>query len=272
MKCPKTSRCACPGVRCMIPAGCRGKTKAPSSCSQRKPSRKVSNSRRKFRKSCSSGKVRNSSTGRCRLKKSSKPSKSRRKPSCGPGKVRNRSTGRCRMISRRKPSRKADKSRRKTSKFPKPRKASKSRRKSSCGPGKVRNRSTGRCRMISRRKPSRKLAKSRRIVKSKSRRTKSISSGWSKLSPNASQRTTMLKKCGKKCFLGPKKSFPICAKKTCKVNAKGLHAAYVRSKQLSGSHKKYKGKTQPIMTQSTYQKIARSAKAHLARRGYKVGN
>ena len=168
------------------------------------------------------------------------------------------------MISRHKPSRKPAKSRRKTSKFPKSHKATKSRRKLSCGPGRVRNRSTGRCRMISRRKPSRKSAKSRR--------RKSISTGWSKLSPNTTQRTIMLKKCGKKCFLGPKKSFPICAKGTCKINDKGLHAAYVRAKQWGGSPKKYKGKTQPTMSQATYQKIARSAKARLARRGYKIGN
>ena len=219
MKCPKTSKCGCPGVRCIIHSACRGKTK--SVC---KPSRKPSR----------------------------KAAKSRRKPSCGPGKVRNRSTGRCRIISRRKPSRKAAKSRRKIS------------RKPSCGPGRVRNRSTGRCRMVSRRKPSRKAAKSRR--------RKSVSAGWSKLSPNAAQRTTMLKKCGKKCFLGPNKSFPICAKGTCKVNDKGLHAAYVRSKQWGGSPKKYKGKSRPTMKQATYQKIARSAKARLARRGYKVRN
>jgi hypothetical protein len=41
----------------------------------------------------------------------------------------------------------------------------------------------------------------------------------------------MLKKCGKKCFLGPKKSFPICKKNTCKVSKKGVYAAYVRARQ-----------------------------------------
>ncbi len=66
--------------------------------------------------------------------------------------------------------------------------------------------------------------------------------GWAKLSPGTHQRTFMMKKCGKKCFLGPYKSFPICTKNTCKINKKGIYAAYVRAREYStikGS-KKYK--------------------------------
>lgn len=55
--------------------------------------------------------------------------------------------------------------------------------------------------------------------------------GWSKAQPSSEQRTVMLKKCGKKCFLGPKKSFPICSKNTCKINIQGLHAAYGRARE-----------------------------------------
>jgi hypothetical protein len=55
--------------------------------------------------------------------------------------------------------------------------------------------------------------------------------GWSKAKPSSKQRTEMLKKCGKKCFLGPKKSFPICSKNTCKINRQGIHAAYVRARE-----------------------------------------
>jgi len=55
--------------------------------------------------------------------------------------------------------------------------------------------------------------------------------GWSKKKPSLKQRTDMLKKCGKKCFLGPKKSFPICTKNTCKINRQGLHAAYIRARE-----------------------------------------
>ena len=55
--------------------------------------------------------------------------------------------------------------------------------------------------------------------------------GWSKQNPNVHQRTVMMKKCGKKCFLGPKKTFPICSKNTCSQNKKGVLAAYMRAKE-----------------------------------------
>ena len=54
---------------------------------------------------------------------------------------------------------------------------------------------------------------------------------WADGRPNYRQRTIMWKKCGKKCFLGPRKSFPICTKNTCKRNKKGIHAAYVRAEE-----------------------------------------
>lgn len=66
--------------------------------------------------------------------------------------------------------------------------------------------------------------------------------GWSKQQPSTHQRTIMMKRCGKKCFLGPNKSFPICKKNTCRISKKGVYAAYVRSREYStikGS-KKYK--------------------------------
>ena len=56
-------------------------------------------------------------------------------------------------------------------------------------------------------------------------------SGWFKEKPGFKQRTVMFKKCGKKCFLGSKKSFPICKKNTCKISKKGVYAAYVRARQ-----------------------------------------
>ena len=55
--------------------------------------------------------------------------------------------------------------------------------------------------------------------------------GWANQQPGTHQRTVMMKKCGKKCFLGPKKSFPICTKNTCKVNKKGVMAAYMRARE-----------------------------------------
>ncbi len=63
--------------------------------------------------------------------------------------------------------------------------------------------------------------------------------GWQKMNPEARQRTVMLKNCGKKCFLGPNKSFPICIKNTCTKSSKGIYAAYIRARQYSSKGKKY---------------------------------
>ena len=196
-------------------------------------------------------------------RKSRKASKSRRKSPCAPGKTR-AGTGRCHL--KKSPARKS-------------RKAPKSRRKSLCAPGKTRA-GTGRCHLKkSPKRKSRKASKSVRrkprkaskSVKRKSQSLKKLPGGsWRMHSPGSKQRTVMLKNCGKKCFLGPDKSFPICSKNTCKVNPHGVHAAYVRAKQWGGSPSKYKGRSRPTMNQSTYQKIARSAKSRLAREGYNV--
>ena len=70
---------------------------------------------------------------------------------------------------------------------------------------------------------------------SKTRKTQRKSSSWKTQSPGTHQRTIMLKKCGRKCFLGPNKSYPICTKNTCKVNPKGVSAAYKRSRQYHKS-------------------------------------
>ena len=64
--------------------------------------------------------------------------------------------------------------------------------------------------------------------------------GWKKQSPNHSQRITICKKCGKKCFLGKHLSFPICNKNTCKINKKGIWSAYIRARQYSNKNKSYK--------------------------------
>lgn len=91
--------------------------------------------------------------------------------------------------------------------------------------------------------------------------------GWGRLSPGTHARTVMLRKCGRKCFLGPKKSFPVCAKGTCRVNKKGLYAAYVRARQWGKARRSYKGKTRPRHSRKTYQRIARKARRMLSKRG-----
>ena len=89
------------------------------------------------------------------------------------------------------------------------------------------------------------MVKTRKNRKTSVRRTKSlkkinVTRGWKKEKPGFHQKTVMLKKCGKKCFLGPKKSFPICKKNTCKVSSKGLYSAYIRARQYSSKGSLYK--------------------------------
>ncbi len=55
--------------------------------------------------------------------------------------------------------------------------------------------------------------------------------GWKSEKPGVHQKTLMMKRCGKKCFLGPNMSYPICKKNTCKISKKGVYAAYVRARQ-----------------------------------------
>ena len=110
--------------------------------------------------------------------------------------------------------------------------------------------------------------------KSRNRRTRKKSKkggpakGWAKKAPHGKERTIMLKKCGKKCFLGPKKSFPICNKGTCKVNSKGIYAAYMRAEEWGNARKTYKT-SKPRHARKTYKKIASKAKNMLRKRGYK---
>jgi hypothetical protein len=81
--------------------------------------------------------------------------------------------------------------------------------------------------------------------------------GWKNEKPGYHQRTVMLQKCGKKCFLGPNKSFPICKKNTCKISSKGVYAAYVRSRQYRNKSQKYKN-------------ISKKANSMLLRMGKKI--
>ena len=94
-----------------------------------------------------------------------------------------------------------------------------------------------------------------------------ISKGWAKQAPKTRKaRRTMTAKCGKKCFLGPinESSFPICAKGTCKINPKGIYAAYVRAREF-GSAKKTPNKKH---TKKQYKNIAKRAKKMLISRGF----
>jgi hypothetical protein len=63
--------------------------------------------------------------------------------------------------------------------------------------------------------------------------------GWKQAKPGFHEKSVMLRTCGKKCFLGTKKSFPVCTKNTCKINPAGVYAAYVRARQYRSRGRKY---------------------------------
>lgn len=69
------------------------------------------------------------------------------------------------------------------------------------------------------------------MLKTHKNRRGSATRGWKNLKPGYHQKTVMLKRCGRKCFLGPKKSFPICKKNTCNVTSTGVYSAYIRARQ-----------------------------------------
>jgi len=95
--------------------------------------------------------------------------------------------------------------------------------------------------------------------KARNRRTrktsKKVNLWMAKKAPYGKERTKMLKKCGEKCFLGPKKSFPICNKGTCKINRNGISAAYMRAKQWGNTRKT----TKLIHSRKTYKRVAKKA-------------
>ena len=90
--------------------------------------------------------------------------------------------------------------------------------------------------------------------------------GWGKVSPKkTTTRRRMMKRCGKKCFLGPNKSFPICNKGTCKINSKGVYSAYIRARQWGKPRTTYKT-SKPTHSRKVYTKIQRKAKTMLKNR------
>jgi len=76
-----------------------------------------------------------------------------------------------------------------------------------------------------------KKQKRKSIKKSISNRRRNVTRGWKNENPDYHERNEMLQKCGKQCFLGTKKSFPICKKNTCKISKKGVYSAYIRARQ-----------------------------------------
>ena len=83
---------------------------------------------------------------------------------------------------------------------------------------------------------------------------------WRRNQPTRRQRSLQLKRCGKKCFLGSKKSFPICNAGSCKPSKGGLIAAYVRSREMT---RRARDRTIKKHRASYYYNVAKKAKTLL---------
>ena len=102
---------------------------------------------------------------------------------------------------------------------------------------------------------------------------------WSASAPKSvGDRAAVLKKCGRKCFLGPGKSFPICARLggaggaagagTCKIDRHGVQAAYSRASEWAAITARKKGTSvKAARAHRKYTAIAKRAKSLLKRKG-----
>jgi len=98
---------------------------------------------------------------------------------------------------------------------------------------------------------------------------------WSASAPKSvGDRAAVLKKCGRKCFLGPGKSFPICARLgaagsagTCKIDRHGVQAAYSRASEWASITARKKRSSGNARQHRKYTAIAKRAKSLLKRKG-----
>ena len=97
---------------------------------------------------------------------------------------------------------------------------------------------------------------------------------WSASSPKSvGDRSVVLKKCGRRCFLGPGKSFPGCARLgsaggagTCKIDRHGVQAAYSRAREWASITARKKGSSsKSAAAHRKYTAIAKRAKSLLSR-------
>lgn len=96
------------------------------------------------------------------------------------------------------------------------------------------------------------------------------SRNWSRDAPKSiGDRSAVLSKCGRRCFLGPGKTFPICARLgsgsgACKVDPRGVAAAYSRAREWASITARKKGK-KASRAHRRYTAVARRAKAILSK-------
>jgi hypothetical protein len=83
---------------------------------------------------------------------------------------------------------------------------------------------------------------------------------WKEDAPNKKERVVMLKKCGRKCFLGPGTSFPVCTCGTCDVNPRGVQSAYSRAREWASITARKKHNYANAKTHRGYVEVANRAK------------
>lgn len=95
---------------------------------------------------------------------------------------------------------------------------------------------------------------------------------WSRVAPKTvGERSAVLSKCGSKCFLGPSKTFPVCARLgsgsgDCKVDRRGVQAAYVRASEWASiTARKKRTSAKAAKAHRKYTAVARRARAILSK-------
>jgi hypothetical protein len=94
---------------------------------------------------------------------------------------------------------------------------------------------------------------------------------WSRDAPKSiGDRSAVLSKCGRRCFLGPGKTFPICTRLgsgsgTCKVDRRGVAAAYSRAREWAAITARKKRTASGARAHRRYTAVARRAKAILSK-------
>jgi hypothetical protein len=95
---------------------------------------------------------------------------------------------------------------------------------------------------------------------------------WSHRAPKSiSDRNALLHKCGRKCFLGTGKTFPICPRVSagsgsgsCKIDRRGVAAAYSRAREWATiTARKKRSSVKAARAHRKYTAVARRAKAIL---------
>ena len=108
-------------------------------------------------------------------------------------------------------------------------------------------------------------------------RSSRSSRGWSRVAPKTvGERSALSAKCGhRRCFLGPGKTFPVCARlgavavagsRDCKVDRRGVAAAYSRAREWASiTARKKRSSSKAASAHRRYTAVARRARAILSK-------